>query len=65
MPNYHLYVHRNSYAMTVQLMLEELGVDYKTTWFNVHKPEEFPEDFRALNPNASVPELITDNGPSY
>ena len=65
MSYYNLYVHRNSYAMTVQLMLEELAVDYKTTWFNVHRPEEFPKDFRALNPNVRVPVLITDNGPIY
>ena len=42
MANYHLYMHRNSYAMGTHLLLEELGVDYDVTWFNVHKPEEFP-----------------------
>ena len=36
------------------LLLEELGVDYDVTWFNVHKPEEFPADFLQLNPNARV-----------
>jgi glutathione S-transferase len=62
---YHLYAHKNSYAMTTHLLLEELGVDYDVSWFNVHKPEEFPADFLQLNPNARVPLLVTPDGPIY
>ena len=51
--------------MTTQLLLEELGIDYDLTWFNVHKPEEVPSDFLQLNPNAKVPLLITPDGPIY
>ena len=51
--------------MTTHLLLEELGMDYEVTWFNVHKPEEFPADFLQLNPNARVPLLITPDGPIY
>jgi glutathione S-transferase len=65
MAEYHLYMHRNSYAMTTHLLLEELGIDYDLTWFNVHKPEEFPADFLQLNPNARVPLLITPDGPIF
>ena len=65
MADYHLYMHRNSYAMSTHLLLEELGIDYNVTWFNVHKPEEFPADFLQLNPNARVPLLITPDGPIY
>lgn len=65
MPAYHLYAHKNSYAMTTHLMLEELGVDYEVSWFNVHKPEEFPVEFLQLNPNARVPVLVTPEGPIY
>ncbi|MDH3946220.1 MAG: glutathione S-transferase family protein [Chromatiales bacterium] len=65
MADYHLYMHRNSYAMSTHLLLEELGIDYAVTWFNVHKPEEFPADFLQLNPNARVPLLITPDGPIY
>lgn len=46
-------------------MLEELGIDYDVTWFNVHKEEEFPADFLELNPNARVPVLVTPDGPIY
>ena len=62
---YQLYAHKNSYAMTTHLMLEELGIDYQVIWFNVHKPEEFPPEFTTLNPNARVPVLVTPDGPLY
>jgi len=65
MTNYRLYTHKNSYAMTTHLMLEELGVEYDLIWFNVHDPETFPDEFLALNPNAKVPVLITPHGPVY
>jgi glutathione S-transferase len=65
MADYHLYMHRNSYAMTTHLLLEELGIEYEITWFNVHEPDEFPADFLQLNPNARVPLLITPDGPIY
>lgn len=65
MSQYQLYAHKNSYAMCTHVMLEELGVDYNITWFNVHKEAEFPTDFVELNPNARVPVLITASGPVY
>jgi len=65
MTAYRLYAHRNSYAMTTHLMLEELGIDYDVTWFNVHRPEEFPPEFLQLNPNAKVPVLVTPHGAVY
>jgi hypothetical protein len=65
MADYRLYAHKNSYAMTTHLMLEELGVEYDVTWFNVHKPDEFPPEFLQLNPNAKVPVLVTPDGAVY
>jgi len=65
MADYRLYAHKNSYAMTTHLMLEELDVEYDVTWFNVHKPDEFPPEFLQLNPNAKVPVLLTPDGAVY
>jgi glutathione S-transferase len=65
MSDYRLYVHRNSYAMTTHLLLEELGIEFETIWFNVHQPDTFPEEFLKLNPNAKVPVLVTPHGPVY
>jgi glutathione S-transferase len=62
---YKLYSHRNSYAMSTQLLLEELDLDYEVILFNVHNPAEFPADFLQLNPNARVPVLVTPSGPLY
>jgi len=62
---YKLYTHRNSYAMSTHLLLEELGLDYEVVLFNVHNPETFPEEFLRLNPNARVPVLVTPEGPIY
>ena len=50
MTRYRLYAHRNSYAMTTHLLLEELAVDYDIVWFNTHKPAQFPPEFLQLNP---------------
>lgn len=65
MADYRLYAHRNSYAMTTHLLLEELEADYDITWFNVHDPSTFPKEFVKLNPNARVPVLVTPDGPVY
>ena len=65
MPEYTLYAHRNSYAMTTHLLLEELAVDYEIVWFNVHQPDQFPPEFLDLNPNGRVPVLVTPNGPIF
>ena len=51
--------------MCTQLLLEELHQDYEVEWFNVHKPEEFPQEFLNLNPNGRVPVLLTEDGPLY
>ena len=59
---YTLYAHKNSYAMSTHLMLEELVVDYEVVWFNVHDETQFPEEFLTLNPNARVPTLISEDG---
>ena len=50
MTEYVLYAHKNSYAMTTHLLLEELKLNYRVVWFNVHKPREFPPEFLELNP---------------
>tara|TARA_B110000091_G_C13712734_1_gene431214 strand:+ start:767 stop:937 length:171 start_codon:yes stop_codon:yes gene_type:complete len=54
MNDYSLYLHRNSYAMTTHLLLEELGTKFEAIWFNVHQPDTVPDGFLQLNPNAKV-----------
>ena len=51
--------------MSSHLLLEEMRLEYEVILFNVHKLNEFPEEFLQLNPNARVPVLITPCGPIY
>ena len=62
---YTLYTHRDSYGMTAELVLEELGIDYRTILFDVHDEAQWPEGFASANPNHRVPTLITEDGPLY
>ena len=62
---YTLFTHRDSYGMTAELALEELGIDYESVVFNVHDAAQWPEGFSDANPNCRVPTLITEHGPLY
>ena len=62
---YTLYTHRDSYGMTAELVLEELGIEYEPIVFNVHDETQWPEEFTEANPNRRVPTLVTDDGPLY
>ncbi len=63
---YTLYSWRNSYSMTAQVGLEELGLDYELIWTTIHIPHgEKDPAFVAANPNGRVPTLLTPDGPLY
>ena len=62
---YRLFTHRDSYGMTAQLALEELGIEHNADIFDVHIESEWPADFLAANPNGRVPTLVTPDGPLY
>ena len=63
---YTLYSWPNSYSMTAQVGLEELGLDYELIWTTIHIPlDEKDPAFVAANPNGRVPTLLTPDGPLY
>ena len=63
---YVLYTSWNSYAMTAQVMLEELGLDYELEWVTIHIPlEKKDKEFVGHNPNGQVPTLIGPEGTIY
>lgn len=55
------YFHPSPNPMKVALMLEELGVEYETVAVDTFKGEQHAAGFRAINPNAKVPALVTDD----
>ncbi len=65
-PPYTLFCWRNSYAMTAQVMLEELGLEHDLRWITIHIPMEQKDPaFLKANPNGRVPTLLTPEGPIY
>ena len=63
---YRLYSWRNSYSMTAQAALEELGLCYELLWTRIHVPlAQKDPGFLAANPSGRVPTLLTPDGPLY
>ena len=56
---YKLYSWKNSYSMTAQVALEEVGADYELLWTTIHIPmDEKDPAFLSANPNGRVPTLL-------
>ena len=60
---YTLYASKNTYSMSAHLMLQELNVDYQIKWFDIRNKQAHPDEFSAVNPNLTVPALMTGDGP--
>ena len=61
-----LFTSRDSYAMTAQVLLEELGLEYELRWTKIHIPiTEKSADLIEANPNGRVPTVLTPEGPIY
>lgn len=60
---YTLYASKNTYSMSTHLLLEELQVDYQIKWFDIKNVADHPVEFKTINPNLTVPAVITADGP--
>ena len=49
--------------MSTHLLLEELQVDYQIKWFDIKNVADHPVEFKTINPNLTVPAVITADGP--
>ncbi|WP_282170722.1 glutathione S-transferase family protein [Ruegeria atlantica] len=45
-----------------RMFIAEKGLDIETREISIGKGEQLSDDFRAVNPNATVPVLVTDEG---
>jgi glutathione S-transferase len=57
---YRLYLYPNSYALTAQAVLEELGLDHELKWVGIFQDTPDP-DLLKVSPHSRVPALEGDN----
>jgi GST-like protein len=60
---YDIYNWPTSNGRKINIMVEELEVDYKIHPIAIGKDEQFTEAFTALNPNQKIPAVIDQDGP--
>lgn len=58
-----LYYYKSPNARKVYIMLEEIGLAYKTHWVDISAGEQFDPDFLDINPNGKVPAIVDRDGP--
>ena len=58
-----LYNWHTSNGRKLFIMLEELGVPYRTHAINIMKDDQFTPEFVAINPNSKIPAMIDQDGP--
>jgi len=60
---YDIYNWPTSNGRKINIMVEELGVDYKIHPVAIGKGEQFTPAFTKLNPNQKIPAVIDQDGP--
>lgn len=53
----HLYTAATPNGRKASIALEELGLEYETTWVHLDKEEQLEPEFLSLNPNHKIPVL--------
>ncbi len=59
-----LYNWHTSNGRKLFIMLEELGIPYRTHAINIMKDDQFTPEFVAINPNSKIPAMIDQDGPN-
>jgi GST-like protein len=60
---YDIYNWPTSNGRKINIMVEELGVDYKIHPIPLGKNAQFTPEFTALNPNQKIPAVVDSDGP--
>ena len=58
-----LYTWGTPNGRKVSIMLEEVGLPYKTHVVNIGKDDQFKPEFIAINPNSKIPAIVDPAGP--
>jgi GST-like protein len=60
---YDIYNWPTSNGRKINIMVEELGVEYKIHPIPIGKDAQFTPEFTALNPNQKIPAIVDQDGP--
>ncbi len=60
---YDIYNWPTSNGRKINIMVEELEVDYKIHPIAIGKDDQFTPEFTALNPNQKIPAIVDQDGP--
>lgn len=58
-----LYYWGTPNGQKISIMLEEIGVPYRTRLIDISKGEQFAPDFLAISPNNRIPAIVDPDGP--
>jgi GST-like protein len=57
------FYYKSPNARKIYIMLEEVGLSYKTLWVDISAGEQFDPAFLAVNPNGKIPAIVDREGP--
>jgi len=60
---YDVYTWTTSNGKKVNIMIEELGVEYELHGINIGTGDQFTPEFTAINPNQKIPAIVDRDGP--
>ena len=60
---YDVYTWTTSNGKKVNIMVEELGVEYELHGIQIGKGDQFTPEFTAINPNQKIPAIVDRDGP--
>jgi GST-like protein len=58
-----LYSESTPNGQKIHIMLEETGLDYRTTWVDIDRGEQFEPAFLKISPNNKIPAIVDHAGP--
>ena len=58
-----LYTAATPNGQKIHIMLEEIGLEYRSHWIDIDKGQQFEPEFLAISPNNKIPALVDDDGP--
>jgi GSH-dependent disulfide-bond oxidoreductase len=58
-----LYTWTTPNGRKVSIMLEELGLPYRTHAINIGKGDQFKPEYVKINPNSKIPSIVDPDGP--